>query len=472
MKNKSGKIGITKLVLINVAAITSLRGLPSMATEGYALIFYYVFAALVFLIPLALISAELATGWPKKGGVFAWVKEAYGPKWGFLAIWLQWFQSAIWFPILLTFAASTIAFLFNPDLASNKWFVVAIILVTYWAATFINFRGMKSSSLISSLCVIAGTLIPGAIIIILGIVWVAGGNPIAISGAGKSFFPQFKNIHTLVFLTGVFMAFAGMEMSAVHTKDVDNPQKNYPKAIMIGSIIIVIIFILGSLAISFVLPAKDINLTAGLMEAYRAFFQKFGVEWLTPIIAVMIAFGAFGEASTWIAGPSKGLLTVAKMGYMPKKLQKTNKNDVQVSILIMQGIIVTVIALIILLMPTVQSFFWLLTALSAQLYLIMYILMFASAIKLRIKEPDVKRAYRVPGGKVVGMFIIGSVGIAASALTWVLGFVPPTIKTGSTLFYESFLIIGIIVACSIPFFIMKMKKPSWKTDDTETEENG
>ena len=246
-----------------------------MATEGYALIFYYVFAALVFLIPLALISAELATGWPKKGGVFAWVKEAYGPKWGFLAIWLQWFQSAIWFPILLTFAASTIAFLFNPDLASNKWFVVAIILVTYWAATFINFRGMKSSSLISSLCVIAGTLIPGAIIIILGIVWVAGGNPIAISGAGKSLLsPVQKHSHSGLPDRRVHGIRGEWRCPPFTQRDVDNPQKNYPKAIMIGSIIIVIIFILGSLAISFVLPAKGINLTAGLMEAYRAFFQN------------------------------------------------------------------------------------------------------------------------------------------------------------------------------------------------------
>ena len=106
----SVKLGVFTLAMINVAAIVSLRGLPSEAVYGLSSIFYYVFAAIFFLIPTSLVAAELATGWPENGGVFRWVGEAFGARAGFLAIFLQWVESTIWFPTVLTFAAVSIAF--------------------------------------------------------------------------------------------------------------------------------------------------------------------------------------------------------------------------------------------------------------------------------------------------------------------------------------------------------------------------
>lgn len=103
MVAKKGVLGVFTLAMMNVAVIASLRILPMMAQEGFALIFFFLLAAIVFLIPTALVSAELATGWPKEGGVYVWVSEALGQKWGFLAIWLQWIQNVFWYPIALTF---------------------------------------------------------------------------------------------------------------------------------------------------------------------------------------------------------------------------------------------------------------------------------------------------------------------------------------------------------------------------------
>ena len=83
-------LGVFTLTMINVAAIQSLRNLPVMAEVGWASVFFYLIAAIGFFIPSALVSAELSTGWPSTGGVYTWVKEAFGPRWGFVAIWLQW----------------------------------------------------------------------------------------------------------------------------------------------------------------------------------------------------------------------------------------------------------------------------------------------------------------------------------------------------------------------------------------------
>lgn len=65
------KLGIATLAIMNIVAVVSLRGLPAEAEYGLSSIFYYLFAAVFFLIPVSLVAAELATGWPEKGGYFA-----------------------------------------------------------------------------------------------------------------------------------------------------------------------------------------------------------------------------------------------------------------------------------------------------------------------------------------------------------------------------------------------------------------
>ena len=134
----------------------------------------------------------------------------------------------------------------------------------------------------------------------------------------------------------------------------------------------------------------------------------------------------------------------------------------QWAILLIQGVVVTIISLVILLMPTVSSSFWILTALAAQLYLSVYILMFISAIVLKYKKPSVKRPYKVPGGKA-GMWIFSGIGLLAAAFALTLGFFPPAqLQTGSVLFFEGFLVMGLIVVYGIPQIIYTFRKPSWK----------
>ncbi len=124
--------------MINVAAIGSVKNWPVTAEYGFSSIFYFLLAALIFFLPMSLVSAELATGWPKSGGVFAWVKEAFGHRTGFLAIWLLWIENAIWYPTILSFLAATIAYIFDPTLSNNITFTISIILIAFWAATIAN----------------------------------------------------------------------------------------------------------------------------------------------------------------------------------------------------------------------------------------------------------------------------------------------------------------------------------------------
>lgn len=133
----------------------------------------------------------------------------------------------------------------------------------------------------------------------------------------------------------------------------------------------------------------------------------------------------------------------------------------QTHIFITQGIIVSIISLVFVVLPSVSSSFWILTALAAQMYLVVYLFMFISAIVLKYKRPDVKRAYTVPGGKI-GMVIVGGIGILGALFAFFLGYVPPSqLETGSVLFYVSFLVIGLVVLCGAPLVIYQFRKPEW-----------
>ena len=463
------------LAIMNVTAVVSLRGLATEAVYGIQSAFYYLFAAIVFLIPTAMVAAELAAMFSgKQGGVFRWVGEAFGARFGFLAIWLQWIQSTIWYPTVLTFGAVSIAFIgFNPEadaaLASNRLFTLIVVLVIYWVATFISLKGIGWVGKVSKWGGIIGTIIPAALLIILAALYLLSGGVNNLD-MKEGFFPDLTNFNNLVLASSIFLFYAGMEMMGIHVMEVDNPKRNYPRAIIIGSLVTVLIFILGTFSLGIVVPAKEISLTQTLLIGFDNYFKYLHISWMGPIIAIALVFGVLAGVLTWVAGPSKGIFTVGRAGYLPPFFQKTNKQGVQRNILLVQGVIVTILGLLFVVMPSVQSFYQILSQLTVLLYLIMYMLMFASAITLRYKLPKLERPFRL-GAKGNGlMWILGGLGFCGSLLAFVLSFIPPSqIAVGSNTVWFLVLILGAILFVVIPFIIYANRKPSWKAADADIE---
>ena len=469
---KGFKLSVLTLAIMNITAVVSLRGLPSEAIYGPSSAFYYLFAAIVFLIPTALVAAELAAMFSdKEGGVFRWVGEAFGARTGFVAIWLQWIESTIWYPTVLTFGAVSLAFIgFNDAsdaaLASNKAFTLITVLGIYWIATFIAMKGLDWVGKISKWGGIIGTIIPAALLIVLGIIYISAGGHNNMN-MSQGFFPDLTKLDNIVLASSIFLFYAGMEMMGVHVMDVKDPSKNYPKAIIIGSLATVCIFVLGTFALGFIIPADDINLTQSLLIGFDNYFSYFKMSWAGPVVAVALMFGVLASVLTWVAGPSKGIFMVGKAGYLPPFFQKTNPHGVQRNILLVQGGIVTLLSLLFVVMPSVQSFYQILSQLTILLYLIMYMLMFAAAIRLRYKMSTTPRPFRLGKGNAL-MWILGSTGFAGSLLAFVLSFIPPgQIATGNSSVWYSVLISGCVIMVVIPYIIYAMRKPSWRDPDTE-----
>ena len=139
------------IVFMNVAAIVGLRWIPIAAAYGASSILLWVMAAVLFLIPLGLVAAELGTTWPDQGGLYVWVREAYGERAGFMTSWFYWANSFFYCPSLLTFVAVTWAFIVNPHLETNRFFICGTALGMLWIVTLINFRGMDAFKKLANL---------------------------------------------------------------------------------------------------------------------------------------------------------------------------------------------------------------------------------------------------------------------------------------------------------------------------------
>ncbi|MDD3344812.1 MAG: amino acid permease [Candidatus Omnitrophica bacterium] len=464
------KMTVFTMAMITSAAVMSLRGLPMIAKEEFTLFFYIGFATLLFLIPAALVAAELGGMFgAEEGGVYTWVKEAFGKRLGFVAIWLQWVQNVVWYPTVLAFAAATFSYVIGADkLANSGVYTGLFCIVFYWMATWVSLRGGNLIDRITSYGFVAGTILPALVLLVLAVIWVMQGNSIGFQHLAASqgaldtvvhnhvhprFFPQISGLSNIAFLSGVLLLFAGVEVHAVNANKMARPQVQYPLALLLTSIIVFALFTLGAFAISAIMPYSQINVESGLLQTFQTVFNRINMPWGVSLVGILVMFGALASVTSWIVGPSRGLLKTAQDGLLPAFWAKTNAQGVQVNILLVQAVIVTVLSGIYFITKNVSVAFFLISAMTITLYLIMYALMYAAGICLRYKRPDLTRKFRVPGGSA-GMWLAGLVGIGGVSFSFIVAFFPPSqLPVGNPAQYVLLVAGGTVIFSAIPFFI-------------------
>lgn len=461
----NGSLTMAAMAILIITSILSLRGLPSEAKFGTQSIFYYIFAAVVFLVPFSLVCAELASTWTRSGGLYRWVSEAFGARWGWTAMYLEWQTIIFWFPTVLMFAAASLAYIFWPEsfdqrLASNKIYTLAIAFIVYWGATFNAFRGQKMANKLSTAGGLLGTIIPGAVLIVLAIIYVLTGKQDHLTA--MPFFPDFSHLSTVVLAASIFLFYGGMEMQAVHINDMSNPSRQFPRSVFIAVLVIVAVYTLGTLAIGTVIDSKDIDLLQSLLVSYKALFSAFDLGWLGNVMALFILFGVIGQVSALVTGPATGLMAVAQSGYLPRSMQKLNKVGVNKPILYIEGALVSALTLVLLVLPTVESAYQIMSQMATIIYLIMVLMIYAAFIRLRRTQPRKTRGFRVPGGKA-GEWIVCGLGILGALAALFLSYIPPSqISTGSPVVYVGIILAGVGVFLALPLVIYAHRKPSWR----------
>lgn len=448
--SETRKLKTLGLTLLITGSIDVMRNLPASALFGSTAIFFFLFAGIFFLAPTALIAAELNAN-INEGGIYHWVRAAFGERTAFLAIWLQWANNLFWFPTILSFIVGTGAYLINPALAQNKLYLVTSILTIFWALTFINLRGLKFSTQFTAFSTLIGLIIPITLIIGLSVVWVFQGNPLQIHITAHNLLPDFHASNNWMALTAIILGFCGMELMAVHFNDVHEPHITFPRALTYATTLILSAMTLGTLAIAYVLPRHEISIVNGIIQTLGYFFSSYHLGWLLPVLTIMLVTGSLGCVVSWVIPLIKGIAQAGNHGFLPPFFSVLNKKGMPGRLLILQALVVSLVCMAFLLLPTVSASFWLLTNLSTQLYLMMYLLMFSAAIRLRLSSQFVSHATVIPGGRF-GCLLVCLLGMIGCCITMFVGLFPPDglSNLGGNHYAYITLLTGGIIAMLVP----------------------
>lgn len=455
---------------ITASMVMTVYEYPSFASSGFQLVFFLIIGGLLWFLPVAMCAAEMATvkGW-ESGGIFAWVGNTLGRRWGFAALFFQWFQITVGFVTMAFFILAAFAYVVKWDALYNNplvmFFGVAAIV---WLLTLTQLGGTKYTARISKVGFVGGIILPVLVLLVGLIIYFATGGVSQINMTPATFVPDFGKVDTLVIFASFILAYMGVEASASHVNELKNPNRNYPLAMIVLAILTIALDALGGLAVATTLPASvlDGNLSFGVIEAFRAIFVQHigpGLSWIVFAVALLLALGVLAEISAWIVGPSRALLDTAHDGILPPSFKKVNKHGVSVKTVVIQACIVTVWDAVlcgsIALSGGSSSSVGYLTAigLTVVIYLVGYVLFFLGYFYLIFKKKNLQRSFQLPGGTPFKAIVAGA-GLFMTVATLIISFFPSSnLDAQSNMVYQATLGVAFVISVAIPFVIYGMR---------------
>ncbi|HIW75351.1 MAG TPA: amino acid permease [Candidatus Gordonibacter avicola] len=463
---------------ITASMVMTVYEYPSFASSGFQLVFFLIIGGVLWFLPVALCAAEMATvkGW-ESGGIFAWVGNTLGRRWGFAALFFQWFQITVGFVTMAFFILAAFAYVVKWDaLYSNPLVMFFGVAAIVWLLTLTQLGGTKYTARISKVGFVGGIIVPVIVLLVGLLIYFATGGVSQITMDPATFVPDFGKVDTLVIFASFILAYMGVEASASHVNELKNPNRNYPLAMIVLAILTIALDALGGLAVATTLPQTvlDSNLSFGVIEAFRAIYVTHispALSWIVFVVALLLALGVLAEISAWIVGPSRALLDTAHDGILPPTFKKVNKNGVSVKTVVIQAIIVTawdaVLCGSIALSGGSSSSVGYLTAigLTVVIYLVGYVLFFLGYFVLVLKKKNLQRSFQLPGGTPFKLIVAG-VGLVMTVATLIISFFPSSnLDAQSNAVYQATLGVSFVVSVALPFIIYALRH-RWSGPDT------
>lgn len=390
------KVSLWKSILFTICTIIALDSFVAPAIIGVSAITIWVIAAILFFIPYGLLSAELGAAYPDDGGIYSWVKRAFGERSAVLAGWYYWVNVALWMPAVFVAFSYWFSYAFMPD--ANPWIMAAIATVMCWLVVYIGVRGIEMSVTVTSIAAVAKVavlLIFGALGVIYGIQ-----NGFANDFSPASFIPSFDN--TTQYITVIIYNLMGFELIGAIGSKIDKPEKTIPRMTIFAGAIITLLYVFGTLGILSAVPAGELDTVDGFYFTMQEICSVFGPAQQPIFYAIIIVsmLTLVSNMVSWSLGANE-VLAAAELDKRSKLLGlRSKKYGTPSGLYYIMGIISTLlIVLNFALSGDANEIFWTLLSFSMLIFLLPYLFMFPAAVKLRTSDPDTVRPYRVPGGK-------------------------------------------------------------------------
>lgn len=411
LKSSTQKKGFNKVLrgldmtLFTVSAILVIETLAPSASIGPSSIAWWIITLVLFFIPYGLITAELGTAYPGQGGLYIWIKQAFGEKWAARSTWLYWINVALWMPSVYIAFAAMFSQLFFPDL--SLWAQIAIGVVMTWVTVGFGIVSLNTSKWIPNI----GAFLKALIMVVIGVgaIFYAANNGIANDLSFGNILPTWDA--GLAFLPVIVYNFLGFELMSSAGGEMKNPSKDIPTAIIISGLLISVFYILGTIGMLMAIPLEDLGLVSGIIDSLKAIFGETGVgSFLVTVLGIGALFSLFANMVTWTMGANRTAAEAAQEKELPGIFGKLHpSNNTPINAYIITGIVSSLVIVVYGFMAgNAEDLFWTLFAFSSIVFLMPYLALFPAFVVLRSKDEKLPRPYKVPGGNVVA-WIIGIV---------------------------------------------------------------
>lgn len=387
-------IGKKDIVLFCISAILLLDTVAAGAAIGASSIFWWVFLGLVFFIPFSLISAELGCAYPDQGGIYAWVRRAYGSRWASRVTWSYWVNVAVWCPAIYILFAGIFKQLFWPEMSLMGQMLIGVGLT--WLTVLVNTITLDIGKWVPNVGAVVKLVVFAAVIVGAALHFAENGAANEISMATLT--PNLGD--GLQYLPVIIYGMLGFELICAGSDEIRNPKKSVPMGILISGLIIIALYILATVAVLTAIPVAGINLVEGLVDTLMLFFggNDLGVIFVM-ILAVGTLYTFFSNGVTWALGSNRAAAEAATDGELPAFFAKeSEKHGTPVGAAVALGVASTVILVLYgLLAGSNEELFWSLFAFSGVIFLIPYVAMMFAYLKLRRDEPNRDRPFQIGG---------------------------------------------------------------------------
>lgn len=414
-KKPKYKFRLFSAVLATVCIILVGDAVAPTAAIGNSQYFWWIIMLIGFFVPYGLISAELGTQYASEGGMYTWVKKAFGPKWAGRVAWYYWVNYPLWIASLADLVTTIIMQMLGFEMT---WPIILAIQLFYIAlVSVLGVLRISQSDILSNVGAIAKFIFMAGLGI-LGIwVFVTQGtaNPIE---SWTDLLPLMEDGHFsltgLGFVSLIIFNMLGFEVVSTFADDMENPRKEIPKAIIIGGILIAIFYLLPSFGIGVAIPLEELQTDTGLIASYEILLSILGfsaglAKAIIVIVGGLFIYTLIANIASWNFGVNSVIAYAAEDGTFPKSWMKRTKDGVPYVPSIWTGIVGAIIAIAGIAVSVwgestgnaeITNLFWAFFSLSLVCLLLAYLPMFMAFLKLHKKGPQVENGYWINGGKV------------------------------------------------------------------------
>ena len=391
-------LGRADLVLFTVCAILTIDTLASSAAMGFSWFSWWIITMTVFFIPYGLITAELGSAWPGEGGVYIWVREAFGPRWGSTAAWLYWINNATWAPSVYLIFAGTFGQIFLKT--HSPWQEAGIAIVLTWLTVLVGIVRLEVSKWLPNIGALVKVLIFTALGV-LGLSAVFRGRPPANDFSLKQLLPKWND--SLAYLPALLYSTFGFELMSSAGEEMKNPKRDVPRVIFWSGALIAILYSFAIGGILFAVPIGKLSIVTGTWDALVVLGKQWGRAGDTVVFLLGIGFlyACVANVVTWSLGANRVAAVAAEEGMLPEALGRLHPRfKTPYLAFVWMGIVSTGLLVGGALLSNSQSnIFWMTFRVTALCLLLCYLLVFPAFLVLRNRRPDQPRPYRLPGGR-------------------------------------------------------------------------